>query len=94
MSYLSTTICNEFIDILATSVHSKIVSEILEAKYFGVSIDSTPDISHTDQLTVIIRYSLHDGQVVERFFGFIPIARHDGEQGMTESSYLKHSNTC
>ena len=47
VSYLSSTICNEFIDILATSVHSKIVSEILEAKYFGVSIDSTPDISHT-----------------------------------------------
>lgn len=50
VSYLSTTICNEFIEILATNLHLKIVSEVKQAKYFGISIDSTPDIAHIDQL--------------------------------------------
>ena len=49
------------------------------ANYFGVSIDSTPDISHIDQLTVVIRFAQKDGQVVERFLGFIPIEQHSGE---------------
>ena len=47
--------------------------------YYGVSIDSTPDVSHTDQLTIIIRYLLSDGTVVERFLQFIPIERYDGK---------------
>jgi hypothetical protein len=78
VSYLSSTTCDEFIEILASSVHSQILSEIKEAKYFGVSIDSTPDLGHTDQLTFIIRYCLNDGTVVERFLGFISIEQHDG----------------
>ena len=32
-----------------------IVEEIKEAKYFSLSVDSTPDISHSDQMTVVIR---------------------------------------
>ena len=47
--------------------------------YYGVSIDSTPEVSHTDQLTVILRYVLSDGIVVERFVQLIPIDRHDGK---------------
>lgn len=35
---LSYTICNEFIDILATTVNLKIVSEIKETKYFVIII--------------------------------------------------------
>ena len=33
-----------------------IKDEIAKSRYFSVSVDSTPDISHTDQLTIIIRY--------------------------------------
>lgn len=70
MSYLSSTICDEFIDILASTIQSLIISEV---------IDSTPDITHINQLTVIIRYCLSDGYVVERFLEFIPIEHHDGK---------------
>ena len=56
VSYRSSTICDEFIEILASSVHSKIVDEINAAKYYGLSIDSTPDIAHIDQLTIVLRY--------------------------------------
>ncbi|XP_060864355.1 zinc finger MYM-type protein 1-like [Metopolophium dirhodum] len=80
ISYMSSTICNEFIDILATTLNLKIVSEIKESIYFGISIDSTPDIAHIDQLTIIIRYTtIGQGKVVERFLGFVPIEQHDGK---------------
>lgn len=46
---------------------------------YGISIDSTPDISHTDQLTVLFRYVTIDGNVVERFLQFIPIQQRDGK---------------
>ena len=78
VSYLSSTICDEFIEILASSVHSKIVNAIQAAKYYGLSIDSTPDIAHIDQLTIVLRYCLSNGSVFERFLGFIPIEHHDG----------------
>ncbi|KAF0699468.1 zinc finger MYM-type protein 1-like, partial [Aphis craccivora] len=74
VSYMSSTICNEFINILATTLNLKIVSEIKGTKYFGISIDSTPDIAHIDQLTIIICYTtIGQEKVVERFLGFVPI---------------------
>ena len=33
-----------------------VIAEVNAAKYFLISVDSTPDVSHTDQLTVVIRY--------------------------------------
>lgn len=44
---------------------------IKEARYFSISIDSTPDISHIDQLSFIIRYVNDQGEPVERFVCFI-----------------------
>ena len=57
-----------------------IVEEIKEAKYFSLSVDSTPYISHSDQLTVVIRcVGKSDHKVVECFLNFISIASHTGE---------------
>lgn len=50
------------------------------AKYFSLSVDSTPDISHTDLLTVVLRYVASNGEVAERFLPFIPIASHKEEE--------------
>jgi len=66
-SYLSKTICNEIIELMGRKVVSKIVSEIKVAKYYSISVDSTPDISHVDQLTFIVRYVTQNGRPVERF---------------------------
>lgn len=78
VSYLSSSICDEFIELLGTAVTEHIVSEIKKAKYFGISVDSTPDLAHVDQLTVIMRYCLPTGEVTERFLGFVEIAEHTG----------------
>ena len=92
VSYLSSTICDEFIELLGATVHEQIVLEIKKAKYFGISIDSTPDMAHIDQLTVIIRYCLSTGVVVERFFGFIEIAHHDGNYLFTTTENMLSSD--
>ena len=76
-SYLSSTICEEFIKLIGDKLLSVIIAEIQEAKYFSLSVDSTPDLCHVDQLTIIVRYvSMETNEVVERFLCFLPIERH------------------
>ena len=55
-----------------------IVEEVKKAIYFSISADSTPDITHEDQMTVILKYALPDGKVVERFLKFIKTDSHKG----------------
>lgn len=71
VSYLSANICDEFVNILGTNIRSCIISELKEAKYYSIIVDSTPDISHMDQLTIVVRYVNRNGTVVERFLKFI-----------------------
>ena len=81
-SYLSRTIENEFINLVSAKVQSEIIKEIQEAKYYSIIFDSTPDVSHKDQLTEIIRYvKLSDNKytIEERFVGFINTTEKTGE---------------
>lgn len=61
---------------MTKTVLENIVQETITSKYFSIIIDSTPDISKVDQLTVAIRYILPDGSPVERFLGFLPSVGH------------------
>lgn len=64
---------------MSESAVGHFVTEIKAAKYYSISIDSTPDIMHVDQLTIVIRYVLPSGPV-ERFVEFIPMFGHTGEE--------------
>ena len=55
-----------------------IVEEVEASKYFSFSVDSTPDITHNDQLTFTIRYIKHDAQPIERFLKFVSTSSHTG----------------
>ncbi|XP_060846412.1 zinc finger MYM-type protein 1-like [Rhopalosiphum padi] len=87
VSYLSSNICDEFITLMSNTVIDKIVSEIKERKYFSLIVDSTPDVTTRDQLTVAIRYISNEGLPVERFLGFIPSVGHKGSD--MEQALLK-----
>ncbi|KAL4126380.1 hypothetical protein QTP88_010602 [Uroleucon formosanum] len=87
VSYLSSNICDEFISLMSDTVIDKIVSEIKERKYFSLIVDSTPDVTTRDQLTVAIRYISNEGLLVERFLGFIPSVGHKGSD--MEQALLK-----
>jgi hypothetical protein len=56
------------------------LNDLRKSIYFSLSVDSTPDLSHVDQLTVIVRYvSPDDGLPVERFVTFLELKNHSGE---------------
>jgi len=79
-SYLSSTVCEELINVMGQKVLDVIIAEVKAAKFFSISVDSTPDVSHTYQLTVVIRYVTPRGPV-ERFLSFLPIvAQHTGQE--------------
>ena len=77
VSYFSSTVCEKFIDVIALKVLDIIISEIKQAMYYSVSVDSTPHISNVNQLTIIFWYVLPDGPV-EQFVKFIYIRGHTG----------------
>ena len=78
-SYLSSTTAEEFIVLMGKKIRSTIVSQVTSAKYYSVSVDSTPDNSHTDQLTCVIRY-VEAGGPVERFLTFLDSRGHTGQK--------------
>ena len=53
VSYFSSTVCEKCIDVIATKVSDIIIFEIKQAKYYSVLVDSTPNITNVDQLTII-----------------------------------------
>lgn len=58
VNYLSHNICNEFIGLIGNQVRAEIIEEIKSATYYSIIVDSTPDISHVDQLTFVICFIL------------------------------------
>ncbi|KAL4084944.1 hypothetical protein QTP88_027810 [Uroleucon formosanum] len=80
VSYLSHTICDELITLMNKYVLRNIVNEVTVAKYFSLIVDSTPDITKFDQLTIAIRYVNLDGTAVERFLCFIPSVGHKSKE--------------
>lgn len=65
---------------MGLEVRESICADIRRAKYYSISVDSTPDVSHTDQLTFVLRYVTANGEPVERFLKFSPIeVSHTGE---------------
>lgn len=65
---------NDFIELLGSAVRKAIMDQIKQAKYFCMTFDSTPDISHKNQTSQIIRYVVINGsevKVVESFINFV-----------------------
>ena len=51
------------------------MQELSRSTYYSISVDSTPDLSPTDQLAVTVRYVL-DGVPTERFLTSLSIKSH------------------
>ena len=55
--YLSWRSQNEFIEECAKIVINTIIDEVKRALYYSIIVSGTPDTSHTEQITFILRYA-------------------------------------
>ena len=82
-TYLSPTIQNELIKLVGKKVKYFILEEIKAAKYFSTLLDSTRDVSHIDQMALIVRYVKVDSsevQIKESFLNFFPLHRKNADK--------------
>lgn len=56
VSYLSPEIQNEFISLMASTVRKNIISRIQKSRYFGILVDSTPDLVSSTYVRLIFNY--------------------------------------
>ncbi len=46
---------NELLNLMSSQLTKEIVAKIHTAKYFSIILDCTPDISHQEQMSIVIR---------------------------------------
>ena len=83
--YLSAESQNEFISECSEIVKQRILRERQTAKYFAVIVDATPDSSHVEQTTFLLRYVMQNEsesvfEVVERFLTFVDCSDKTGAE--------------
>ena len=96
VDYLSSRSQNEFLTLLAEDVSNRVIAQIHHAKMFSVIADTTPDVSHVDQLSVVARYVDKDGNPQERLNDIKEIHDKTGEghaQGILSSLNEKSIDT-
>ena len=81
--YLGKNIQNEIIALIGSTIRNFIANEVSRWTYYSIILDCTPDRSHTEQLTVVIRFvQCETGKkpcIKEHFLGFIPVESSTGE---------------
>ncbi|XP_075056896.1 uncharacterized protein LOC142143080 [Mixophyes fleayi] len=89
--YLGKDIQNELILLLSNTIKENILESARLAKYFSIIIDCTPDVSHVEQMSMIIRFvdrasgtdDCEPVHIREHFLGFLPLKETSGA-GMTD----------
>ncbi|XP_015170648.1 zinc finger MYM-type protein 1-like [Solanum tuberosum] len=52
----------------------KSILEDLDEDYFGILVDESKDVSHKEQMSLVLRYVNKEGEVIERFVGIIHVS--------------------
>ncbi|XP_047264180.1 zinc finger MYM-type protein 1-like [Capsicum annuum] len=52
----------------------KVIIEDLNGDYFGILVDESKDISHKEQMALVLRYVDKNGEVIERFIGLVHVS--------------------
>lgn len=96
--YLGDKIQNELICLIGEKVKQNIIETLKLCKYYSIILDCTPDVSHEEQITVVVRFVFINDiskniEIREHFLGFCPVTDTTGE-GLTAFllNYLKELN--
>ena len=75
--YLSNDTQNEIINMVAKHIENLNPSHVKMSNYYSIILDCTPDMSHKEQMTLIIRYVKctpgSRAEIKESFFGYINV---------------------
>lgn len=79
-TYLGKTIQNELIACMSDTILHTILVSIKESKYFSMILDCTPDVSHQEQMSVVIRTVdlKNTPEIREHFLGFLLAHKSNG----------------
>nr|XP_009768120.1 PREDICTED: uncharacterized protein LOC104219185 [Nicotiana sylvestris] len=64
------TIQKEIVEACAKET-TKAIIEDLDGDYFAILVDESKDVSHKEQMALILRYVNKSGVVIERFLGIV-----------------------
>ncbi|XP_029767240.1 glucose-6-phosphate exchanger SLC37A1-like [Terrapene carolina triunguis] len=95
VQYLSPQIQNELIQLVASNIQEANIGQLKKAKYYSVILDCTPDVSHEEQMSVVLRFVEFNGEdgvnIREAFVGFLNVHDTTGE-GLLEAFLEKANN--
>lgn len=84
ITYLGKTIQSELITCVSDKMLDTMLSEIKDFKYYAIILDCTPDLSHQEQMSVVVR-AVNLGktpETKEQFLGFL-VAPESTGQGLS-----------
>uniref|UniRef100_A0A803SRA8 TTF-type domain-containing protein n=1 Tax=Anolis carolinensis TaxID=28377 RepID=A0A803SRA8_ANOCA len=84
---LNESVQNKFVSFLSAKIQDNILQQLCQAKYYSIILDCTPDASHTEQMTLMVRFIKIEGKkevsIKEHFLGFVPVT-HSSDEDLTE----------
>nr|XP_033514414.1 zinc finger MYM-type protein 1-like [Nicotiana tomentosiformis] len=69
----SPSIQKDIVDACAKETITAIIED-LDVDFFGILVDESKDISHKEQMTLVLRYVNKEGEVIERFVGIVHVS--------------------
>jgi hypothetical protein len=87
MHYLGKDMQNEIIQIISDAVKKKMLDFVSVVKYFSIITDCTPDIAHTEQMSIEMRFvdtTNNKVSINEHFLEFVDLQSTTGESMANE----------